>query len=133
MRFVTARSEIALARGNWEEAALLAEEVIAQSQRTGRVKYEARGLEIRARALAALGRTHEAIALLQSAVDLVRATTDPMMFLRAATALLSLAGNDTLFAEARARALAILRALPDEDLARRFRQATHPLLTSAEP
>ena len=53
------------------------DEVIAQSRRTGRLKYQARGLEIRARALAALGRTYEAITLLQSAVDVVRATGDP--------------------------------------------------------
>jgi hypothetical protein len=92
---------MALARGAWEEAARLAEEVIVQSRRTGRPKYQALCLEIRARALAALCRTHEAIALLQSAVDLVRSTEDPAMFLRAATALLSFSGDDALFAEAR--------------------------------
>jgi hypothetical protein len=112
-----------------------AEEVIAQSRRTDRLKYEARGLEICARALAALGRTHEAIALLQSAVDLVRAPGDPAMFLRAATALLSLSGDDTLFSEAQARAQAIVQALPDEDLLRCFLRAevVCPLLPFREP
>lgn len=123
LRFATARGEIALARGAWEEAASLAEEVIAQSRRTGRLKYEARGLDIRARALAALGRTHEAITLLQNAVELIRPTGDPAMFLRAATALLSLAGNDALLAEAKDRARAIVQALPDEDLIRHFQHA----------
>ena len=94
--------------------------MIEQSRRTGRLKYQASGLEIRARALAALGRTHEAIALLQNAVDLVRPTGDPAMFLRAATALLSLSGDDALFAEAQARAQMIVEALPDEDLIRAF-------------
>ena len=132
MRFATAKGEIALARGAWEEAASLAEEVITQSRRTGRLKYQARGLEIRARVLAALGRTHEAIALLQSAVDLVRATGDPAMFLRAATALLSLDDDDALFAEAQARVQQIVQALPDEDLIRRFlrAEALRPLLPS---
>jgi tetratricopeptide (TPR) repeat protein len=123
LRFATARGEIALARGAWEEAASLAEEVIAQSRRTGRLKYEACGLEIRARALAVLGRTHEAIALLQNAVDLARATGDPAMFLRAATALLSLAGNDALLAEAQDRTRAIVQALPNDDLTRHFLHA----------
>lgn len=132
LRFATARGEIALARGAWEEAAILAEEVIAQSRRTGRVKYEARGLEIRAQALVALGRTREAIPLLQHAVDLVRATGDPTMFLRAATALLSVSGDDALFAEAQARAQAIVQALPDEHLIRCFLhvEAVRPLFTS---
>jgi tetratricopeptide (TPR) repeat protein len=132
LRLVTARGEIALARGAWEEAAALAEEVIEQSRRTGRLKYQARGLEIRARALAALGRVHEAIALLQRGMDLVRATTDPALFLRATTALLSLAGDDMLFAEARTRAQAIALALPNENLLRHFLRAevVRPLLTS---
>jgi transcriptional regulator with XRE-family HTH domain/tetratricopeptide (TPR) repeat protein len=135
LRFATARGEIALARGAWEEAAILAEEVITQSRRTGRLKYQARGLEIQARALAAPGRTHEAIALLRSAVDLVRATEDPVMFLRAAAALLSLAGNDALFLEAQARVQAIVQALPNEDLLRHFlhAEAVRPLLPSPMP
>ena len=87
------------------------------------MKYQARGLEIRARALGALGRTHEAIILLQNGVDLVRTTTDPAMFLRAASALLSLAGDDALLAEAQARAQAIVQALPDENLIRHFLHA----------
>jgi tetratricopeptide (TPR) repeat protein/transcriptional regulator with XRE-family HTH domain len=135
LRFATARGEIALARGAWEEAASLAEEVIAQSRRTGRLKYEARGLEIQAHALAAQDRTRDAIALLQRAVDLVRPTGDPAMFLRAATALLGLAGEDTLFAEAQARAQAIVQALPDENLIRCFQavEAVRPLLASTLP
>lgn len=135
LRFATAMGEIALARGAWEEALREAEEVMVQSRRTGRVKYQARGLEIRARALVALGRAHEAIPLLQHAVDLVRATGDPAMFLRAATVLLSVSGDDALFAEAQARAQAIVQALPDEHLLRCFlrAEAVRPLLTSPTP
>ena len=54
------------------------------------------------------------------------------MFLRAATALLSLDGDDALFAEAQARVQQIVQALPDEDLIRRFlrAEALRPLLPS---
>jgi tetratricopeptide (TPR) repeat protein/transcriptional regulator with XRE-family HTH domain len=130
LRFATAKGELALARGAWDEAARVAEEVIVQGRRLGRVKYQARGLEIRAQALAALGRIHEAIVLLQSAVDLVRTTGDPAMFLHAAGALLSLSGDDVLFVEAQARARAIVRALPDKDLIGRFlsAEAVRPLM-----
>jgi transcriptional regulator with XRE-family HTH domain/tetratricopeptide (TPR) repeat protein len=135
MRFATAKGELALARGAWEEAATLAEEVIMQSRRTGRVKYEARGLEIRARAVAALGRTHEAITLLQRAVDLIRPTGDPVMFLRAATAQLRLAGDDALLAEAQDRVQAIVQALPGGDLQSSFQaaDAVRPFLVSTTP
>jgi tetratricopeptide (TPR) repeat protein/transcriptional regulator with XRE-family HTH domain len=130
LRFATAKGEIALARGAWEEAAILAEEVIAQSRRTGRVKYETCGLEIRARALAALGRAKEAIALLHSAVDLARSTGDPALFLRPATALLSLAGDEPLLLEAQRRAQAIAQALRDEALLRCFltAESVRPLM-----
>jgi tetratricopeptide (TPR) repeat protein/transcriptional regulator with XRE-family HTH domain len=123
LRFATAKGELALARGAWDEAARVAEEVIVQGHRLGRVKYQARGLEIRAQALGALGQVHEAIVLLQSAVDLVRTTGDPALFLHAAGPLLSLSGNDVLFVEAQARARAIVQALPDKDLIDRFLRA----------
>jgi predicted ATPase/DNA-binding XRE family transcriptional regulator len=135
MRFATARGEIALARGAWEDAAHEAEEVIVQSQRTGRLKYQARGLEILAQAKAKTGHTHEARALLQKAVDLVRPTGDPAMFVQAAAALLSLWDNDALLAEARTRAQAIGDALPAKDLRSRFLHAeiVRPLLLSPMP
>ena len=57
------------------------------------------------------------------------------MFLRAATALLSLFGDDALFAEAQARAQAIVQALRDEDMIRCFLRtdAVRPLLASTMP
>ena len=59
-----ARAELALARGDGEETLQLVEDAIVQSQARGRVKYQAFGLETRAKALAALGRKHEAMQLL---------------------------------------------------------------------
>ncbi len=73
--------------------------------------------------------------LLQRAADLVRATGDPAMFLRAATALLSLSGDEALLAEAQAKVQAIVQALPNEDLISCFLGAeiVRPLLTSTMP
>jgi hypothetical protein len=87
------------------------------------VKYQVLGLGTRAQALAGLGRTHEAIADLRSVVDLARPVGDPAMFLRAATGLLALDGDDTLAAEARAAADSIAAALPDAEMRRRFAEA----------
>src|SRR5262249_32699285 len=123
LRLAQARAEIALARGEWEEAIGFADDAIAQSVLRGRVKYQAAGLETRAKALAALGRKHEAIAGLHSAVELARPVGDPTMFLRAAVSLLALDGNDHLLAETRTMARQIIAALPDEEMIRRFKVA----------
>ena len=125
LRLAEARAEIALARGEWEEAMRWADDAIAQCELRGRVKYQAAGLETRAKALAALGRKHEAIADLRSAVELARPVGDPAMFLRAAASLLVLDGNDALLAEARTTARRIIGNLPDEEMIRCF--------TAAEP
>jgi tetratricopeptide (TPR) repeat protein len=125
LRLVEAQAEIALARGEWEEAIGFADDAIAQSILRGRVKYQVAGLETRAKALAALGRKHEAIAGLHSAVELARPVGDPAMFLRAAISLLALEGNDQLFVETRTMAQRIMVALPDEEMIRCF--------TAAEP
>ncbi len=123
LRLAQARAEIALARGEWEEAIGFADDAIAQSILRGRVKYQVAGLETRAKALGALGRKHEAIAGLHSAVELARPVGDPAMFLRAAVSLLALDGNDALLAEARTTVRRIIGALPDEEMIRCFKAA----------
>ena len=120
LRLVETKAEIALARGEWEAAVGFADDAIAQSLLRGRVKYQAAGLETRAKALTSLGRKHEAITDLRSAVELARPVGDPAMFLRAAAALLTLEGDDALLAEARATARRIIAALPDEEIIRCF-------------
>jgi tetratricopeptide (TPR) repeat protein len=122
-RLAHARAEIALARGHGEEAVRRADEVIAQSQAMGRVKYHATGLKTRGEALASLGRTKEGIADLRQAVTLARGIADPALFLHAATVLLGLEGDDTLAGEARQAAVRIAGALPDADMRRRFEAA----------
>jgi tetratricopeptide (TPR) repeat protein len=120
LRLAQARAELALARGDAEDALRLVEHAIAQSQARGRVKYHAFGLETRARALNILGRKHAAIAEARSAVELIRPIESPALFLRAAAALLDLDGDDTLLAEARRAAQGIASALPNDELRRRF-------------
>jgi tetratricopeptide (TPR) repeat protein len=127
LRLAEARAELALARGDWEETLQLVENAIAHSQPRGRVKYQAFGLETRAKALHALGRTHEAIADLKKAVDMIRAIGDPAIFLRVATSLLAIEGDDALLAETQAMAQRIIANLPDEEMRRRF-EAAEPVL-----
>src|SRR5205807_857538 len=90
LRMSEARAEIALARGAWEDALRWAEDAIARSRAAPRVKYEVAGLGTRGKALAALGRKHEALADLRHAVEVSRPVGDPALFLRAATALLAI-------------------------------------------
>jgi tetratricopeptide (TPR) repeat protein len=123
LRLAQARAEIALGRGDWKGTLFLVTDAINQSQARGRIKYQAFGLETRASALVALGRKREAMAALRSAVDLVRPSKDPAMFIRAAGLLLSIEGDDTLLAEARSTAQQLVAALPSNEMRRIFETA----------
>jgi len=123
LRFAEARAEIALARGDWDEALQMATQAIEQSRLRGRVKYEALGLTTRSRALAAVGRTPDALADIQRAVGLARDMGDPALFVRGASVLLALDGSDTLAAETRRHLEQIASALPDDSLRRTFESA----------
>jgi hypothetical protein len=114
MRFVQAQAEVALARGALEEALQFAGESIAAARQHGRVKYEVLGRQTHAQALAALGRTKEAIVALHAAVARARPVGDPALFLRVATALLAIEGDDALLAETQGTIDRMAAALPDE-------------------
>jgi class 3 adenylate cyclase/tetratricopeptide (TPR) repeat protein len=122
VRLQQARAEIACAAGDWRRALDYAEAAVAQSRARGRAKYLVMGLETRARALAGLGRKVEAIKDLQPAVQSARAMGDPALFLRAATTLLTTAGEDSLVQEARAIARRIRDEL-DTGMRRQFESA----------
>jgi hypothetical protein len=119
-RLAEARAEIAVARGAWHEAVRAASAAIVESRVRGRRKYEAAGLHTRARALAALGRTSEAVADLHAALQQTRGTGDSALFVRIAPALLALAGDDALAEEARALVAGVTQSLPDGQLRRSF-------------
>jgi tetratricopeptide (TPR) repeat protein len=123
IRLAQARAEIALARGDWDEALRCAADAIAQSHARGRVKYEVLGLTTRAQAMVAIGRAQDAIADLQTALALARPVGDPALLLRAAATRLALDGSEALAAEARASVERITANLPDAELRRRFEQA----------
>ena len=120
LRLAEARAEIALARGDWQAALRWAAEAIERSRARQRVKYEVLGRTTRAQALCALGRTRDAIDELNRALVLARPVGDPALFLRAATGMLSLAGDDGLAAETGAAVQRIASALPDAGMRRRF-------------
>ena len=123
LRFAQARAELALARRTWEEALRWADEVVTQSCARGRVKYQVAGLGTHGQALAALGRTDGAIADLRRGVDLARPVGDPALFLRAASELLAVDGDDALAVEARVVAERISAALPDTTMRDHFQNA----------
>ncbi len=120
LRFAQAQAEIALARGNYERALHHAEHVITRGRALGRVKYEVAGLQVRAQSLIMQGYTHAALVSLQAATTRARRTKDPAMFLRAASALLAIDGDDALATEAQAAVERIAQGLPDEAIRRRF-------------
>jgi ATP/maltotriose-dependent transcriptional regulator MalT len=115
-----AKAELALARGDWNEALQLADVSMNHSQPRGRVKYHMFGLGTRASALAALGREREAIAAARQGVDLIRPMQSSALFVRAAACLLALEGDDALLAEARDAVGRVTGALPSKTLRQSF-------------
>src|SRR5215470_6880588 len=126
LRLAAARAELALAHADLEHALRRATEAI-ELNHGKKLKYEAAGLQARARALHALGRTREAITDLRRAVQLARPTGDPAMLLRAAAGLLAVDGDDALLAEASTIADRIVRALPDDRMRQAF-EASSPVV-----
>jgi class 3 adenylate cyclase/tetratricopeptide (TPR) repeat protein len=122
VRLQQAHAEVACASGDWRTALDFAETTIAQSRARGRAKYLVMGLETRARALAGLGRKVEGIKDLRQAVQSARKMGDPALFLRTATTLLAIEGDDLLLQETRATAQRIRDEL-DPEMRRQFESA----------
>jgi class 3 adenylate cyclase/tetratricopeptide (TPR) repeat protein len=100
MRLAQAQAEIGLARGDEEKAIQFAEKSLHQSQASGRIKYQAAALETRGKALVLMGKKRsEGIGDLQKTIQLVRPVQDPLMFLRAAYALLCIERDEELIEE----------------------------------
>jgi tetratricopeptide (TPR) repeat protein len=123
LRLAEAQAEIALARGEWEQALSFADSAIQQCQARGRVKYHILGLDTYARALLKLKRTPEAIAALQEALVLARRLGDLTVFLRPASTLLSIEGDDALHAEVQTTLENLLNAIPTPEMRRIFEEA----------
>ncbi|HEV2237285.1 MAG TPA: helix-turn-helix domain-containing protein [Ktedonobacterales bacterium] len=116
LRFTQARAELALARGEEQEALRLADSVAQQSREIGRVKYQTLALTTRAQALAALGRQSEATDDFRAALNATRPTGDPAMFFRVGASFLAIASDEALTQEVRTTAQRIRAALPDDEM-----------------
>jgi hypothetical protein len=115
LRLTQARAELALARGAFADAAAMAADAIAQSRARVRPKYQALGLIVRARALAHLGKTREAIIHARTAVRVARQTADPALLLLGLDALITLDGSDDFASRARQVTRSMYDALPTAD------------------
>src|SRR5207249_6074667 len=114
LRLAQARAELALARGAFDAAITLADASLLQA-RGRRPKYEVLALATRASALVGLGRASGAVMDLRAAVRVARAVADPALFVRSASALLAIDGDDTLAAETRVTAEHMLSRMPTEE------------------
>jgi tetratricopeptide (TPR) repeat protein len=102
MRFAQAQAEIGLAQGDGEKAIQFAEKSLHQSQKYGRIKYQAAALETGGKALVLMGKKrNEGIGNLREAIQLVRPVQDPLLFLRAGYALLCVERDEKLIEEVR--------------------------------
>jgi tetratricopeptide (TPR) repeat protein len=119
MRLSQAKAELALARGNWSEAQMMAGLVVEQSRSRGRLKYEALGLATLSRALHHRQSRQAATEALK-AVRVARRLGDPAVLLDCLAISLEIEGNDALLAEARATVQRILEGLSQEPLRSRF-------------
>jgi DNA-binding NarL/FixJ family response regulator len=101
-----------------------AKDGLEQSKRLGRSKYESRVLTTRGRAFVALGQAQNGLDDLRQSVVLARTLGDPALLLSAATALLSIEGDDdSLITEAKETARQISLALPNEHMRALFERA----------
>lgn len=120
MRFSQARAEIALVKKNYEEALTLCDETLERSGKTGRVKYRAAALCAKAKALAKQGKKSDALVAMEKALQVVRPVSDPALFLRAASAFLSIEPDEDVAREAAAAAKQIRSALAGTPLLSSF-------------
>jgi tetratricopeptide (TPR) repeat protein len=119
MRLSQADAELALARGSWSEAQVMAGLVLEQSRSRGRLKYEALGLATLSRALHGRGSRQAATEAVR-AVRVARRLGDPAVLLDCLAILLEIEGSDELLAEARATVQRILEGLSQEPFRSRF-------------
>jgi len=130
LRLWQARAELALARGNFTDAITAAHNVVEQSRSRSRLKYEALGLSVRARAQHRLG-VRQAREDAQAAADLARRLADPAVLLECLAVLLEVDGSDEVLAEARGTVQRILGALSPEPLRRAFLATVSPKVGAA--
>ena len=76
-RIFLGRGELSLARGNYAQALEFAEELLAISEKADAKKYIAKGLKLKAEALAEMGNIEESIELMENALELAQQVGNP--------------------------------------------------------
>lgn len=123
-RFQHARAELALEREHYAEAMLHANDALASSRATERLKYEIRALETRARIFAAQNQRAAALTDLQTARARADVLRDPLLQLQVRLTTFQLTHDEHVAGDARALERRIGAALPDENLRARFQAVT---------
>jgi DNA-binding CsgD family transcriptional regulator/tetratricopeptide (TPR) repeat protein len=123
LRLAQIESDVALARGDWREAARLAMLSISESQARARPKYTAAGLATRGQALAALGRKKAGMADLTAAAELARRIGAPALFVRTSATMLRVEPDARLAREANDSVTRIFDAISNPRLRRSFAES----------
>ena len=76
-KVILGRGEIALAKGDYAQALKCAEEALIMYEKADAKKYIARGLKLKAEALAGMGRMDEATGLMEEALKLAQQIGNP--------------------------------------------------------
>ena len=119
LRLSYARSELAMARGEWAEAIQEADRVVEHSRARTRVKYEALGLAVRAAAKRHVRRKGAATDA-DAAIDVARRLDDPAVLLHCLTTRLEIDDRIDVRAEARATVQRMLAGVSNGPLRRTF-------------
>lgn len=130
LRLSQLQAEIASARGNHIEAAVLARVSREQSKAKHRGKYEAYARVTLARSLAVTGSKQEGLNELYAAVAIARRLANPALYVMIAADLLELEPDDEVAMQARASVDRVLAHLSDPVLRERFLRA-QPVRTVA--
>jgi class 3 adenylate cyclase/tetratricopeptide (TPR) repeat protein len=116
LRFSQAISEIALARGRYEEALSASQKAAKQSRKHDRPKYTSLALLTQAKAFKALGNEREAIRKLGKAFEVARRIKDPALLFRIGWELLQQEEDEKTALFTLDAVENILQALPEGDL-----------------
>jgi hypothetical protein len=119
LRLAQAHAEIALESGDLSNAIRSARDVVQQSHLHSRLKYEALGLAVLARARHQLG-MREAVTDARAGLEVARRLRDPAVLLQCIAVQLEVDGNDALLLSARKTVEDVIGTIGRENLRKSF-------------
>jgi tetratricopeptide (TPR) repeat protein len=119
LRLAQAHAEIALESGDLSNAIRSARDVVQQSRLHSRLKYEALGLAVLARARHQLG-MREAVTDARAGLEVARRLRDPAVLLQCIAVQLEVDGNDALLLSARKTVEDVIGTIGRENLRKSF-------------